>query len=339
MKLINFNLNGVIVQTRSGVEYAETSDGGVELDVVFFSDERNRNRFFFQLTQLLKWKNKLETLLGNRSHDGNYYGINQLYIKKGSLKLVYEDGVSKIRATLVAKAEDLIEDKDKMTGVSIELSADANDVFEFADGNGFYAVNIEWRGYAILFGQMAGNGDTGITDMREFTEGDDSPPDQNNQDMNFKNKEELKTFLEANPEQNALFAELLSDYNTASKETYKADSGKTIEVESEYKQTVKDITEDLAMIKADMAEIKSKFDDSSSDASVQDSPADNATTPEDGADENELTDEEIKIQNSINKARKNEKTLLTNAKFEQVTDPISTEKTTNYSLLDAIFFA
>lgn len=263
-------------------------DGGLILDVVLFSNQRNRNKYFFDITQLLSYKTRLETVLINRNHDGKYYGIEGA--KFIDIDIRFVDGRTEILGKMEIKAEDLIRDKDLMSGISIELSADYGDVFEFADGQGFYMQNFDFEGCAILFGVLAGNGDSRIENIATFEMAGDEPPSTINTNMTEEQMNELKSHV---TDQLATFAS-----NIEAKLEAKFH---TVEPQDSPEQGVEETPAEDAAPTGEGAEVVTE------EAPVEENP------------------EVIAIENALDKAAENSKIKAQHNKEELVTEPAATE--------------
>ena len=179
--------------TNQTVQFKEI-EGGVEFDLVFFSTAWNRNKAYFQVSDLLRWSNKPEKLLANFNHNlaesgGKYLG-NQTRVV--SLAGRYNEGSYEIYGTVRSTDPAVIARKYEITAPSIELEVDSDDVKEFVDGSGAYFTDYEWVGYALLTGIMAGSGDTRVTDIREFSNQSINQTINNNM-----SKEELLAFFQS----------------------------------------------------------------------------------------------------------------------------------------------
>lgn len=223
------------------VSYREV-EGGVEFDFVFFSTAFNRNRAFFQVVRLLQAQNTLEKILFNFNHDLNESGGKYLGNKTKVTKLWYKivDGELEIRGTVFSSDSLVVARKDEITGPSIEIQFDMEDLIQ--GENGFYIINFEWVGCAFLTGVMAGSGNARTLDVREFNQ-------QLSQDMT---KEQLIEFFksdEGKTELTAVFNEVVASTrsNSTDVEQWRNSEGELYEAVTKrvWEQVVTKIDETL----------------------------------------------------------------------------------------------
>lgn len=192
--------------------FAQGATGGFEADVVFFTTVNNRNRAFFQVPDLLLSGSKLEKLLWNFNHEleltGGVYLGNQTKIISLNSRIV--DGVFEVYGTVRTEDPIVIEKKDKITGVSIELMVDDDDIIR--NENGMYFTQFEWVGTAFLLGIMAGSGDSRVTEIRTFSADGTLTPIKFNNPTIIMNPEEIKTLLAQ--ERAAIKAEFTTELET-----------------------------------------------------------------------------------------------------------------------------
>lgn len=145
-------------------------EGGYEVDQVIFSTAYNRNKYFFQVSQLMAYADKLTKLGSNLNHDLRL--TNNQYVpamKAGYTKIWYEwvNGDLEIRGTFRFSDPQFIAVMDQMTGPSIELMVD--ETHAIINENGEYYPEVEWVGTSQLLGVLAGSGDArNLSEFREF---------------------------------------------------------------------------------------------------------------------------------------------------------------------------
>jgi hypothetical protein len=138
----------------------------VEWEAVIFSSEFNRNKAFFDVTKMNRWSKKLEKIQFNNDHNGKYFST--VTDKIIDFKIVEdENGAIEALAKIQSTNPEKIANPEKVTGFSIEIKVDKNDVIK--NENGEYYKDYEWVGVAYLQGQLAGSGDTRILSLRTFS--------------------------------------------------------------------------------------------------------------------------------------------------------------------------
>ena len=168
-KIVSFALANTGNQALAPKEFRKV-DGGFEVDQVIFSTACNRNKYYFQVSKLMGYENKLEKLGSNMNHDLSL--TNNQYIPSsfaGYVRLwaVWSDGELEIRGTFRFSDQRLIDRMDEFTGPSIELMVDENTAI--ISDKGEYYEDFEWIGTAQLTGKLAGMGNArNISEFREF---------------------------------------------------------------------------------------------------------------------------------------------------------------------------
>ena len=175
---------------------------GVRWEAVIFSSEFNRNKYFFDIYKLLRWKGRLEKVLMNNNHNGKYFANSTDKIVDISVS-TDENGVTECFAVIESTNDEKRSNPDMVTGFSIELRVDEKDVI--ANENGEYYTDYEWVGIAYLTGILAGSGDARILTTKTFQ--------LNN---NIMNEEQVKALLAE--QKTELLAEFASQAETLKKE-------------------------------------------------------------------------------------------------------------------------
>jgi hypothetical protein len=138
----------------------------VEWEAVIFSSEFNRNKAFFDVTKMNRWSKKLEKIQFNDNHNGKYFST--VTDKIVEFKIVEdESGAVEALAKIQSTNPEKVLNPEKVTGFSIEIQVDKNNVIK--NENGEYYKDYEWVGVAYLKGQLAGSGDTRILSLRTFS--------------------------------------------------------------------------------------------------------------------------------------------------------------------------
>lgn len=184
--LISFTSEITKSQTPSVKETFLEGVKGAEITLVVFS-KVNRNKAYFQLTQLLEYEDKLTSILHNFNHNLAETGNKYLGNSTKFTEIWEEDG--EIWGKVLSTDSAFLRRLPEITGGSVELEIDTDDIKEFADGSGRYFLNIDWVGFGWLTGVVAGSGGARITDIQTF-----------NQTYNLKNimqENEVKALLEA----------------------------------------------------------------------------------------------------------------------------------------------
>lgn len=165
---------------------------GIEITGAIFGTAYNRNDAYFQVSQLMKFANKLERVNLNLNHYEEALG-NKTRLVSIEHKLI--DGEYEVWGTVRSTDPSVIALKDEITSFSIEISIIDQDII--ADDGRYYFINIDWYGLALLTaGNRAGSGDARVQSVTEFMAKKDEQNDQSI--MNYK---EIVTHLEANPEE------------------------------------------------------------------------------------------------------------------------------------------
>ena len=155
--------------------YKKTANG-VRWEAVIFSSEFNRNRAYFDIQKMMRWAGKLEKILMNNDHDGKYFSNTTDKIVE--IRVETDDsGVTECYAVVESINEEKINDPESVTGFSIELMVEPEDVI--SNENGEYYKDYEWVGMAYLRGQLAGSGDTRLLSMKTFADNTQSHMDEN----------------------------------------------------------------------------------------------------------------------------------------------------------------
>ena len=143
----------------------ETLPNGVRWEAVIFSSENNRNEYYFDIYKLLKWKNRLGSILLNNNHDGKYF--SPLTDKVVDIKVETNDnGVTECYAVIESTNKEKRINPELVTGFSIEISVDPKN--EIKNHNGEFYLDFEWVGIAYLTGKLAGSGGSRLLDKKTF---------------------------------------------------------------------------------------------------------------------------------------------------------------------------
>ena len=226
-KLIRFSHAPQLTGNSKPVTFKE-SDGGFEADMVIFSTAYNRNRGFFQVTQLMKWENKLDRIMFNFNHNlnlsgGKYLGNQTKFIK---LWFAFTDGEFEVWATMRTTDPQVIAKKDEITAPSIELMVDDHDICRFEDGSGEYYTLVDWVGCAILLGEPQGSGDARVVEIRDFNYAKIFNLETQTNNMN---EEQIKQFIAgALDEQEKKLKKEFSEKEETMKKEFAAENAKII---------------------------------------------------------------------------------------------------------------
>jgi hypothetical protein len=166
-RLLTFALPQVVFESKP-LEFKEDS-GGYEITAMLFSTAYNRNKAYFQVSDLMKWVNKTESILNDLDHDltitgGKYFGTKDTKLAK--IWHQFTDGDLEIWGTLQTKDPLFVANIDKITAPSIELMVNEEDCIcnEFGE----YYTQIDWVGIGWLRGMVAGSGNARVTEIKEF---------------------------------------------------------------------------------------------------------------------------------------------------------------------------
>jgi hypothetical protein len=171
----------------------------VEWEAVIFSSEFNRNKAFFDVTKMNRWSKKLEKIQFNNDHNDKYFSTVTDRIV--DFKIVEdENGVIEALAKIQSINPEKVANPEKVTGFSIEIKVEKNDVIK--NENGEYYIDYEWIGVAYLQGKLAGSGDSRILSLRTFSMIEEEEEKKNIPPVNPPQNDEevLKTQTQNNPE-------------------------------------------------------------------------------------------------------------------------------------------
>lgn len=167
-KIVSFYCKQQTDQQDKTVVKFESVQNGFEVNMMLFSTAQNRNHSYFQVSDLLKWSNKLESILTNLNHNlslsgGKYLGnLNRWTKIWGS----FNNGDLEIWGTFRTEDPLVISKKDQITAPSIELLVDERDIIK--DDKGEYFITFDWVGVALLLGVPAGSGGARLVDIHEY---------------------------------------------------------------------------------------------------------------------------------------------------------------------------
>lgn len=216
-------------------------DKGVRMDVVLFTKAYNRNGKYFEISDLMKWVNKLRAILFNFNHDlslsgGKYLG-NLTFLSK--IWAEYTNEGIEVWGTIESTDPEVLAVKNDITGVSIEIDWYKKDVIFGEDGR-IFTIEFEWTGVAFLLGVEAGSGGSRIDNITTFAK-----------DINTMDKEEDKKIV-TNEEENketSKFDKVKSESSstTVGKEMFTDEEGKKFlyEWKSAWESKLTEITDTL----------------------------------------------------------------------------------------------
>jgi Zn-dependent metalloprotease len=165
-RLLHFSLPQAVFSTQP-LQFKEVL-GGFEVEMMIFSTAFNRNKAYFQVSDLMKWQNKLDSILFDLNHDlslsgGKYLGNQNKFT---SLRADYSSGELEIFATFKTTDPLVVARKNEITAPSIELMVDEEDCI--SDEKGEYYTQFDWVGCALLLGIVAGSGNARVGEIKEF---------------------------------------------------------------------------------------------------------------------------------------------------------------------------
>lgn len=141
------------------------TENGVQWDAVIFSSEFNRNKAFFDIYKLARWKDKLEKILMRDDHAGKYFAYSQDGIQDFNIK-TNDKGETEVYSVVRSTNPDKIRNPNQVTAFSIELAVDPKNIIY--NENGEYYIDYEWIGLSYLRGDPAGSGDSRILSVKTF---------------------------------------------------------------------------------------------------------------------------------------------------------------------------
>lgn len=165
-RLYQFSTPQAEFQSKS-LNFAEV-DGGFEVEMMIFSTAFNRNKAYFQVSDLMKWATKLDSIMFNFNHDlslsgGKYLGNQNKFT---SLRSDYSTGELEIFATFRTTDPIVVARKSEITAPSVELMVDDENCI--SSENGDYYTSIDWVGCALLLGLIAGSGNARVGQIKDF---------------------------------------------------------------------------------------------------------------------------------------------------------------------------
>ncbi len=191
-RLLHFSLPQAIFASQP-LEFKEVS-GGFEVEMMIFSTADNRNKAYFQVSNLMKWQKKLDSIMFNFNHDlrlsgGKYLGNQNKFT---ALRADYSTGELEIFANFRTTDPIVVAKKTEITAPSVELMVNDEDCIcnEF----GQYFTEIDWVGCALLLGVVAGSGNARVGEIKDFKHLSTFNTDQN------MTKEEIQELLNAQAE-------------------------------------------------------------------------------------------------------------------------------------------
>ena len=155
--------------TFEQIEIGENKTLGIRGLFVLFSTNHNRNKAYFQVTDLLKLAGKETKLLTNFNHNldetgGQYLGNLS---KWSNIQGYWTGDAFEIVGEFISTDPVVMSRKDEITAPSIEILVDEEDTIRDNKGREYY-TKFEPYGVALLTGQMAGSGDARLLDIQEF---------------------------------------------------------------------------------------------------------------------------------------------------------------------------
>lgn len=178
---------------KKSISESETQDvKKVMFSACIFSTANNRNKAYFQVSELLKYKEKLGKMLTSFDHNlkltGGKYMSNLTKYDNLIGKII--DGELEIWVDVESTDPEFIKNIDNITAPSIEVFV--NEKTMISNENGDYFVDFEWVGISWLLGVPAGSGDARLDKIKKF--------EKNHQEKIITitmNEEEVKALLEA----------------------------------------------------------------------------------------------------------------------------------------------
>jgi len=165
-RLYQFSIPQAEFQSKS-LNFAEV-DGGFEAEMMLFSTAFNRNKAYFQVSDLMKWANKLDSIMFNFNHDlnlssGKYLGNQNKFT---AIRPDYSTGELEIFATFRTTDPMVVARKSEITAPSVELMVDDENCI--SSENGEYFTAFDWVGCALLLGVIAGSGNARVGQIKDF---------------------------------------------------------------------------------------------------------------------------------------------------------------------------
>jgi len=325
-RLLHFSLPQAVFASQP-LQFMEVN-GGFEVEMMIFSTAFNRNKAYFQVSDLMKWQNKLDSILFDFNHDlnlsgGKYLGNQNKFTK---LRADYSTGELEIFATFKTTDPVVVARKNEITAPSIELMVDEENCIcnEFGE----YYTSIDWVGCALLLGIVAGSGNARVGEIKEFNHLSifNIQNDMNKEEIQAlldAQKGDLKAEFKAQTEASLKsFGEIVRSGQSATvaEHEYTDDEGNKYKTtEKSMWQSITELVEKgtvsgelLELMKAKKLEVKAFSDESGDDTTPP--PADPEPTPE------ELEDQEIlaQVQASLKTAEKREELLKQFSDSKQV---------------------
>ncbi len=232
-KLITFSTPQKNFAKNKPLDFVKV-DKGFEVDMMIFSTANNRNKVYFQVSDLLKWQGKEKSLLFNFNHDLSLSEGKYLSNKNEFTKIWSEvnGGEFEIWARFRTTDKEVIAKKDEITQPSIELMVDEETAIISEKGE--YYDSVDYQGTALLLGVPAGSGQTRIGETKSFDLDKEKENNQKDNTMADITTEQAKEFF-ATDEGKKFKATLLAEDKAKQEDDEKTKEAKKQEFEADVK--------------------------------------------------------------------------------------------------------
>lgn len=319
-KIVTFSLDQEVRERRQTPLNFKKTEGGFTVPMMLFSTgnnsrDNNRNDAHFQVAKLLRWENKLSSLLFNFDHDlsltgGKYLGNRNKYT---SMYPKFEHGELEIWADFMSNDPEVLDRMNEITGPSIELMVDTNTIIE--NEHGSYFLDFDFVGTALLLGKVAGMGGTRLGEIKEFSLDLQPLEKPTNTDMS---SEELKQIMS---EFKASILEGVNLQLASFKEESQKEEPKQEETKPEVAPTEATVAPVEELPKAEVKPAEGPVE------GIKQPEAEPVQPPQDFTPPADVEKELLKIENSLKEMQAWSEKMKANATLESVSDQNDAAKT------------
>lgn len=200
--------------------FAMDGVNGATLELTIFSKANNRNKAYFDITNLLYTDETCKKLIFNFNHDKNDVLGGPLVNQLSNVRLEQGQNSAEIKATFNSTDTKFLERLESITGVSIEIMVEPEYIFSF-EGGEFYS-EIEWSGMAFLTGVMAGSGNSRVNEISTYSLENNLENNNNNININYMSDQQAQAIIDAlnmqNQTLNLILQEIIKDNETETEE-------------------------------------------------------------------------------------------------------------------------
>jgi hypothetical protein len=226
---------------------------GAKLELTIFSKANNRNKAYFDITNLLYDDETAKKLIFNFNHDSNDVIGGVMVNQLSNIRLEQGQNGSEIKATFNSTDVKFLERLESVTGVSIEIMVAPEYIYSFKEGGEFYS-QVEWVGMAFLTGVMAGSGDSRVNEIETYS--------LENNLKNYMSDQQAQAIVDAlsvqNQTLNLILQELIKDNQMDSMEVNMSADEEVVEEVKPIEEVVTETPEEVIETKEVSEEFKAQ---------------------------------------------------------------------------------